>query len=68
MRKYCLPNQGENFLTVNKLCTTLGGLEVPLIIIHDGEKKKKRDGESEEIDEWVVNKKCIVISCRAHPG
>ena len=48
----------SNILQINKLCTSLGGLEVPLLIVHENVQEKFSE----------VPKKCIVISGRAHPG
>jgi len=41
----------------------LGGLEVPLVLVHQGLEEER--GESEE---GGISKRCIVISGRAHPG
>ena len=48
----------HKFLQINKLCSSLGGLEVPLLIIH-----QESNWQNEEL-----SKKCVVISGRAHPG
>ena len=50
----------QGFLTISKLCNSLGGLEVPLLIIHDK--------SSSEESEPKFPKKCILVSGRVHPG
>ena len=60
--KLSAKSKTKDFLKISKLCNSLGGLEVPLIIVHQG---------LEEVTEQVqqgVSKRCIVISGRAHPG
>lgn len=58
LEKQC---EGNKFFSRTKLCTSLGGLEVPLIIINEND-------NSESSDFSEIPKKCIVISGRAHPG
>jgi hypothetical protein len=50
-------------LKISKLCNSLGGLEVPLVLIHQGLEEEKA-----EIEESGISKRCVVISGRAHPG
>ena len=52
--KYLHHNSERNYLKIGKLCTSLGGLEVPLLTINE------KSGSEE--------KRCIIISGRAHPG
>ena len=54
-------NESKQFLKVGKLGNSLGGLEVPLIIVHQGLE------EAKEMEGGAV-KRCVVISGRAHPG
>ena len=58
VRHLCYSENHQKFLQINKLCSSLGGLEVPLLIIH-----QESHWQYEEI-----SKKCVVISGRAHPG
>ena len=57
------------FVKLNKLCTSLGGLDVPLLVIHEETPSvfslpTKKNGYTP----LPVSKKCIMISGRAHPG
>ena len=69
MFRYLNSHVGKSFLEVSKLCTSLGGLEVPLLIIHEDEKIGKNFKEIfNDDDEFKIPKKCVVVSGRAHPG
>lgn len=59
-----MSSKGERkqFLKVGKLGNSLGGLEVPLIIVHQGLEEDKEMGHGGAV------KRCVVISGRAHPG
>jgi murein tripeptide amidase MpaA len=50
-------------LKITKLCSSLGGLDVPLLFIHED-----IDEISFDETERKADKKCIIISGRAHPG
>jgi cytosolic carboxypeptidase protein 2/3 len=51
------------FLKISKLCTSLGGLEVPLVLVHQG-----LEEEGADVGEEGVARRCVVVSGRAHPG
>jgi murein tripeptide amidase MpaA len=53
--------EAKQFLKISKLCSSLGGLEVPLLVVHQG----LEDCEQEEEG---VPTRCVVVSGRAHPG
>lgn len=65
LQKLTVRPDARNFLKVSKLCHSLGGLEVPLLIIHQG---LEGEGPAQAEDENGIAKRCVVISGRAHPG
>jgi murein tripeptide amidase MpaA len=52
---------------MSKLCDSLGGLEVPLLIVHETHKEKTESTANSE-EEGGVMKRCVIVCGRAHPG
>lgn len=52
---------------MSKLCDSLGGLEVPLLIIHENYKGKTESTMYSDEDRQIM-KRCVIVCGRAHPG
>ncbi len=57
----------KSILKMSKLCHSLGGLEVPLVIVHETNKEKTESTANGD-EETPMMKRCVIVCGRAHPG
>lgn len=63
---FFIEETNKDILKISKLCDSLGGLEVPLLTIHENYKEKTESTSEDE--DFNKLKKCVIVCGRAHPG